>query len=145
MATIKKACKGVSYPKSSSVSGRLGSPSKAKTGSLVPSSSSVSRRLNIVKKAAKGTSLGMKSVKAGFDKNPGVTRADFVAMAKGKKGMKVKKAQNGLDSIQMQKQEMAKGKTKAIAKPTPISSGMMSKIKKNKMGGKTKKCMTGCK
>ena len=36
MATIKKACKGVSYPKSSSVSKRLGSPSKkmAKGGSF---------------------------------------------------------------------------------------------------------------
>ena len=35
MATIKKACKGVSYPKSSSVSGRLGSPSKAKSGKML--------------------------------------------------------------------------------------------------------------
>ena len=59
MRTIKKACKGVSYPKSSSVSKRLGSPSKAQ----------------------KGTSLGMKSVKAGIDKNPGVTRADIIAAA----------------------------------------------------------------
>ena len=32
MATIKKACKGALYPKSSSVSKRIGSPSKAKTG-----------------------------------------------------------------------------------------------------------------
>jgi hypothetical protein len=36
MATIKKACKGVSYPKSSSVSKRLGSPSKAKNGKSFP-------------------------------------------------------------------------------------------------------------
>jgi hypothetical protein len=36
MATIKKACKGVSYPKSSSVSKKLGSPSKAKTGGSFP-------------------------------------------------------------------------------------------------------------
>ena len=38
MATVKKpmkACKGVSYPKSSSVSKRLGSPSKAKAGTKV--------------------------------------------------------------------------------------------------------------
>lgn len=28
------------------------------------------------------TSLGMKSVKAGFDKNPGVTRADIIVAAK---------------------------------------------------------------
>ena len=37
-----------------------------------------------IKKAANGTSLGMKSVKAGFDKNPGVTRADIITAAKGK-------------------------------------------------------------
>lgn len=32
MKAVKKACKGTSYPKSSSVSKRLGSPSKAKKG-----------------------------------------------------------------------------------------------------------------
>ena len=37
MATIKKACKGTSYPRSSSVSKRLGSPSrKMKTGGSFP-------------------------------------------------------------------------------------------------------------
>jgi hypothetical protein len=41
-----------------------------------------------VTKAKNGTSLGMKSVKAGFDKNPGVTRADIITAA-------TKKAQNG--------------------------------------------------
>ena len=59
---MKKACKGVSYPKTSSVSKRLGSSSK---------------------KAKSGTSLGMKSIQAGYDKNPGVTRADFVSIGKG--------------------------------------------------------------
>ena len=74
---MKKACKGVSYPKTSSVSKRLGSSSK---------------------KAKSGTSLGMKSIQAGYDKNPGVTRADFVSIGKGeaKKGAKVKKAQTGV-------------------------------------------------
>jgi len=56
-----------------------------------------------MKKAKTGTSLGMKSVKAGYDKNPGVTRADFVSIGKGKAksgtkmkmGGKMKKAQNG--------------------------------------------------
>jgi hypothetical protein len=43
------------------------------------------------KKAKSGTSLGMKSVKAGFDKNPGVTRADIIVAGKGqaKKGAKI--------------------------------------------------------
>lgn len=52
-----------------------------------------------IKKMEKGgkSSLGMKSVKAGFDSNPGVTRADIIVAAKGeaKYGKKVKKAQDG--------------------------------------------------
>jgi hypothetical protein len=43
-----------------------------------------SKSCSRIKKAANGTSLGMKSVKAGFDKNPGVTRADIITAAKGK-------------------------------------------------------------
>ena len=35
-----------------------------------------------VSKMQKGGALGMKSVKAGFDKNPGVTRADIIVAAK---------------------------------------------------------------
>lgn len=50
-----------------------------------------------VKKMQKGGSLGMKSVKAGFDKNPGVTRADIIVAAKkeAKGGVKLKKSQAG--------------------------------------------------
>lgn len=52
-----------------------------------------------IKKMQSGgkSSLGMKSVKAGFDKNPGVTRADIIVAAKkeAKKGAKIKKAQSG--------------------------------------------------
>lgn len=42
-------------------------------------------------KMKSGGSLGMKSVKAGFDKNPGVTRADIIVAGKGqaKKGAKI--------------------------------------------------------
>jgi hypothetical protein len=71
-----------------------------------------------IKKAKSGTSLGMKSVKAGFDKNPGVTRADIITAAtkKAKSGTKVKKAMMG-----------------TMAKP------MM------KSGGSMKKCKYGCK
>jgi hypothetical protein len=45
-----------------------------------------------IKKAKSGTSLGMKSVKSGYDNNSGVTRADFVAIGKGtaKSGAKMK-------------------------------------------------------
>jgi len=69
MATIKKACKGVSYPKSSSVSKRLGSPSKAKNGKSFPD----------------------------LNKDGKITKADILK-GRGviaKKGMKVKKAQDG--------------------------------------------------
>jgi hypothetical protein len=50
-----------------------------------------------IKKMAKGGDLGMKSVKAGFDKNPGVTRADIIVAAKkeAKNGKSIKKAQDG--------------------------------------------------
>ena len=44
-----------------------------------------------IAKAKAGTSLGMKSVKAGYDSNPGVTRADIISAAK----MKAGKAKNG--------------------------------------------------
>jgi Ribonuclease G/E len=52
-----------------------------------------------IKKMESGgkSSLGMKSVKAGFDKNPGVTRADIIVAAKkeAKGGVKLKKSQAG--------------------------------------------------
>jgi hypothetical protein len=50
-----------------------------------------------MKKAKSGSNLGMKSVKAGYDKNPGVTRADIIVAAKkqAKSGTKMKKAQAG--------------------------------------------------
>lgn len=65
-----------------------------------------------IAKAKAGTSLGMKSVKAGYDKNPGVTRADIISAAKmktgkAKNGTKVaakkpiKKAQNGMKTVDL--------------------------------------------
>jgi hypothetical protein len=55
------------------------------------------------KKAKTGSSLGMKSVKSGYDKNPGVTRADIIVAAKGKakNGTSKKKAQSGLSMTKM--------------------------------------------
>jgi hypothetical protein len=65
-----------------------------------------------IAKAKAGTSLGMKSVKAGYDSNPGVTRADIISAGKmkagkAKNGTKVaakkpiKKAQNGAEKTKM--------------------------------------------
>jgi hypothetical protein len=50
-----------------------------------------------MKKAKSGTSLGMKSVKAGYDNNPSVTRADIITAAKGKakSGASMKKCKYG--------------------------------------------------
>lgn len=63
---------------------KVGNMGSAKTGKTI-------------KKAKNGTSLGMKSVKAGFDKNPGVTRADVITAAKGKAkaGKSMKKCKYG--------------------------------------------------
>jgi len=60
-----------------------------------------------IAKAKAGTSLGMKSVKAGYDSNPGVTRADIISAGKMNAGKAmygakvvskkpIKKAQDGL-------------------------------------------------
>ena len=140
MATIKKACKGVSYPKSSSVSGRLGSVSKAKSG----------------------TSLGMKSVKAGYDNNPGVTRADIIVAGQGKakKGKMVKKG-SAKKPMMMSKAPMQAGPMdgggapmmkkggKAMKKQAAVAIAMKKAGKTPKammkMGGKMKKCAYGCK
>jgi len=48
-----------------------------------------------VSKMAKGGSLGMKSVKSGYDSNPGVTRADIIVAAKKEAKSVKKKAMGG--------------------------------------------------
>jgi hypothetical protein len=56
-----------------------------------PKKQRIGGKVKKIKTAKSGASLGMKSVKSGYDKNPGVTRADFVSIGKGqaKKGAKV--------------------------------------------------------
>jgi hypothetical protein len=128
MAKITKACKGVSYPKSSSVSKRLGSPSKAKNGKSFPD----------------------------LNKDGKITKADILK-GRGviaKKGMKVKKAQAG-KTIKQSNADMMKAidaREKRIAardsanqRKSYTNERANKVIGKNKMGGKTKKCMTGCK
>ena len=113
-----------------------------------------------VKKAQGGTSLGMKSVKAGYDKNPGVTRADIIVAAK-------KKAQNGFKANPYAKMDKAKVIAKGykettdgkFTKPKMKMGGKMAKQaataiamkkagkapKAMKAGGKMAKCKYGCK
>lgn len=137
MATIKKACKGVSYPKSSNVSKRLGSPSKAKSGGSFPD----------------------------LNKDGKITKKD-VLIGRGvlpktaKKGMMVKKAQTGKKvnpTYEMQLEKFRKSneykdyqnKVEKYKKENPgkpiVIPGTIKTTPKSKMGGKTKKCAYGCK
>jgi len=86
----------------------------------------------VKKKMQKGGSLGMKSVKAGYDKNPSVTRADVIVAAKGeaKHGTKMKKAKSGA--------ALKKQAATAIA----MKKAGKAPKKMMKMGGK---CKYGCK
>lgn len=101
----------------------------------------------MMKKAKSGTSLGMKSVKAGFDKNPGVTRADIITAAKGKAksgakmkmGGKVKKAQTGTVSKKFDRPADTKSSS-----PYP-TSGVGGSNMPAKSGKSMKKCKYGCK
>ena len=88
-----------------------------------------------MKKAKSGTSLGMKSVKAGYDNNPSVTRADIIVAAKkeAKSGTSIKKAKSG---AALKKQAAT---AIAMKKAGKTPKAMM------KSGGSMKKCRGGCK
>ena len=66
-----------------------------------------------IAKAKAGTSLGMKSVKTGYDNNTGVTRADIISAAK----MKAGKAKNGTKVAAKKPIKKAQDGLKAIALP----------------------------
>jgi hypothetical protein len=105
-----------------------------------------------ISKMQKGGALGMKSVKAGFDKNPGVTRADIIVAAKkeAKDGKKVKKAQfGGLFGRKQEKvgsrearKEMRKTQKMGRAKSKVTGCGPMGGAK-YKSGGTLKKARNG--
>ncbi len=95
-----------------------------------------------VKKAKSGTSLGMKSVKAGYDKNPGVTRADFVSIGKGKAQNGKKLIKSGVKGMS-ENDKVKKGITKLVPSSSQIKANVMPP--KKKMGGSMKKCKYGCK
>jgi len=85
--------------------------------------------------AKTGTSLGMKSVKAGYDKNPGVTRADIITAA-------TKKAQNGTAVTNPVKKQQNWKKEMDLKKKELYSKTSKPKAKS---GGSVKKCRGGCK
>lgn len=98
-----------------------------------------------VSKMQKGGSLGMKSVKAGFDKNPGVTRADIIVAAKkeAKYGKKMKKAKSGASLSPSKKNVSSElgGYKKVIGKNYSGKAKGGAKLKKMMGGGK---CKYGC-
>lgn len=77
-----------------------------------------------IAKAKAGTSLGMKSVKAGYDSNPGVTRADIISAAK----MKAGKAKHGAKVVAKKPIKKAQAGTmlpEAVVKGKSLKRGMM--------------------
>ena len=101
--TIKKAQKGAKTPAKKSPPMRVFTkadylrkdsvPSEMFPGTMIPRSArqdverpraEPKKMVAPKKKMKSGGELGMKSVKAGYDKNPGVTRADIIVAAKGK-------------------------------------------------------------
>jgi len=111
------------------------------------------------------SSLGIKSVKAGYDKNPGVTRADIIVAAKkeAKSGAKVKKAQAGskvaLRTAQLRRLGRLSAKnpakaeqvgSKMVEKATRVSRGkdylkknISSLMPESRKGSKVKKARNG--
>ena len=77
-----------------------------------------------IAKAKAGTSLGMKSVKAGYDSNPGVTRADIISAAK----MKAGEAKHGAKVVAKKPIKKAQAGTmlpEAVVKGKSLKRGMM--------------------
>ena len=155
MAQQKPVVKKTTKPK---LGGEIGRPPFDKKS---PVTYLPGRKATNVPKSKNGSSLGMKSVKAGFDKNPGVTRADIITAAtkKAKKGATVKKAQMG----SFVTNEFAAKNRAFPASPKPKSTSntklLDSSIKKGKAinayqgkkgmvaksGASMKKCKYGCK
>jgi hypothetical protein len=87
-----------------------------------------------MKKAKSG--LGMKSVKSGYDNNSGVTRADFVAIGKGKAQNGKKLIKSGVKGMS-ENEKVKKGITKLVPSSSQIKANVMPP--KKKMGGKMAK------
>lgn len=101
-----------------------------------------------MKKAKSGSSLGMKSVKAGYDKNPSVTRADIIVAAKkkAKGGAKIKKANLGLNQMEYtpseptlrtrQYKRLGRLSAKNPARAKKVASRMMERATREERGKK---------
>lgn len=75
MATIKKACKGTIYPKSSNVSSRLGSVKRAKSGTALKKQAATAIAMKAAGKTPKATMKAGGSLKpVDSSKNPGLAK-----------------------------------------------------------------------
>lgn len=131
--------------------GKKISASDVRKGSYITTNKPAAKKAAPKKKMKAGGELGMKSVKAGYDENPGVTRADIIVAAKKKAnyGAKMMKmggaaAKQAAIAISMKKagvtpkKKMQYGGAAASMVPPMKMGGMKS-------GGKMKKCAYGCK
>lgn len=87
--SVKKAAFGAGPVPKKKPASKDSVPSEMFPGKMIPKTAvrqgpyiTESKKAAPKKKMQKGGSLGMKSVKAGYDKNPGVTRADIIVAAK---------------------------------------------------------------
>ena len=127
LPSMSKKIKGIMNPAKSSKPTRSTLPNKFKE-KPVYEGSTLPEYTVTAPKAKAGKSLGMKSVKAGYDNNTGVTRADIIVAAKmkGKKAMygtkvagkkPIKKAQEGTTQY-MELPEFTKTDSRIVDKPS---------------------------
>ena len=92
-----------------------------------------------VSKMQKGGSLGMKSVKAGFDNNPGVTRADIIVAAKKKARGGASLKPKGVTAANVSKRLGSRLRAGGTLSPTGsnVSRKLSSPFKKKAKGGAT--------
>ena len=147
---MKKAQAGASAPKKKAVDSVR---SEMFPGKMIPKSKSNYENRNF-DKTANALKPAAKKAKSGgsfpdLNKDGKITKADILK-GRGviaKKGMKVKKAQTGKKLVKdydaLEKRLMKKDS--ADQKKSYTNERANKVVGKNKMGGKTKKCMYGCK
>jgi hypothetical protein len=82
------------------------------------------------------SALGMKSVKAGYDSNPGVTRADIIVAAKkeAKYGKEVKKAQVGVKLRGAQYKRLGRLAAKDTDRAEKVAGRMVERATRKERG-----------
>lgn len=137
MATVKKpmkSCKGVSYPKSSSVSKRIGSPSKAKVGTKV-------RKYQNAPDPISKTLPGV-TVTSQTTKKPSLKDRIF-GTAEERADKKINRENNQLDRRAHRQENRGERQLRRSCKGGSCGGGARGFVGYNKNGGATKKAKTG--